>query len=354
LIILTDAEPIEAFKRLVSRLGFVLLPASVLLIKYYGDLGRGYTPDGSPMNTGVTTNKNSLGVITLVLGLGVLWHFIELFRNKDVPDRRRHLIAQGTLLAFSLALLEMAQSATAVACFILGAGLMLGTGLRVIRRRPGGVHALLLFLALVGAAVLFVGGGTDIIHALGRETTFTGRTDIWQAVIPVVPSPVFGAGYESFWVGPRVEAVWDHLSQYMHVNEAHNGYLEVYINLGWIGVCLISLVLIAGYIKIVGAFRRNPAVGSLLLAYLAAAAFYSITEAGFRLLDPIWLFLLLAVEAPAAVTSDVTVEATEPVIEPPNFRTFRADRKQPFVSRGTRVIGNSIVPTHPPLGRGTR
>ena len=57
LIVVTDAEPAAALCRFVSRVGFILLPASVLLIKYFGDLGRGYDPDGKAMNTGVTTNK---------------------------------------------------------------------------------------------------------------------------------------------------------------------------------------------------------------------------------------------------------------------------------------------------------
>ena len=42
LIVLTDSDPFAATKRLVARVGFVLIPASVLLIKYYPALGRVY------------------------------------------------------------------------------------------------------------------------------------------------------------------------------------------------------------------------------------------------------------------------------------------------------------------------
>ena len=44
LIVTTDPEPLAALKRLFSRTGFILLPASVLLIKYFPGLGRGYDP----------------------------------------------------------------------------------------------------------------------------------------------------------------------------------------------------------------------------------------------------------------------------------------------------------------------
>ena len=164
---------------------------------------------------------------------------------------------------------------------------------------------------------MLFGGEGDVIHALGRKTNLTDRTVIWAAVIPAVPNPVIGAGFESFWLGPRLNMVWSHLSQYMHVNEAHDGYLEVYLNLGWVGVGLISFVLISGYQRAVAAFSRDPAVGSLMLAYVASAAVYSVTEAGFRMLDPIWIFLLLAVVASSGVASGVDLRAPERVLVPP-------------------------------------
>jgi len=305
LIVVTDAEPVAALKRLFSRAGFILFPISVLLIKYYGDLGRGYDPDGRPMNTGVTTNKNTLGVITLVISLGALWSFLNVLRTKRQLNRAQHLLARGTLLAFGVALLAMADSATSSACFALGTVLMLATYLPLIRRRPGAVHALVVMILLAGGLAMLFGGQAGVVHALGREANLTGRSEIWAAVLPVVPNRIVGAGFESFWLPPRLERVWSNLSQYMHINEAHNGYIEVYLNLGWIGVGLIAIILISGYGGAVAAFRRNRTFGGLMLAYVAAAAMYSITEAGFRMLNPVWIFFLLAV-----VGSDSTASGT--------------------------------------------
>ncbi len=79
------------------------------------------------------------------------------------------------------------------------------------------------------------------------------------------------------------------------MNESHNGYLEVYLNLGWIGVFLLSLILIGGYKSATAAFRLNPSIGGLMLAYIIVAIVYNLTEAGFRMLDPMWTCLLLAV-----------------------------------------------------------
>jgi O-antigen ligase len=323
LIVVTDAEPAAALRRFLSRTAFVLLPPSIVLIRYFGELGRGYTPNGGPMNTGVTTNKNSLGVITLVLSLGALWRVLTLLPARGQPDRGRHLLAQGTLLAFGVAVLVLAQSATCEACFALGTVLILATHLPMIRRRAGAVHALVLMIMLAGGGTMLAGGEEVIVHALGRQTNLTGRTDIWAAVLPAVPNRVAGAGFESFWLpGPRLERVYSGLSRYMHVNEAHNGYIEVYLNLGWVGVSMIAIILISGYKRAVAAFRRDPAIGSLMLAYVAAAAIYSITEAGFRLLNPIWIFLLLAVVASGGIAAGAGGGAPEPVGKPASLQEF--------------------------------
>ena len=73
-------------RRLLSRVGFVLLPASVLLIKYYPELGQSWDPWGSvQMFNGVATNKNMLGVLVFVLALGALWQILTLVRDKNGP-----------------------------------------------------------------------------------------------------------------------------------------------------------------------------------------------------------------------------------------------------------------------------
>lgn len=310
LIIVTEPRPGVAIRRLISRVGFVLLPASVLLIKYYGDLGRGFTASGVPTNTGVTTNKNSLGVMLLVISLGTLWEVIRLLRAKRSPDRRRHLVAQVTLLIFGICLLEMANSQTSIACFILGGGMIILTGMRAVMRRPARVHALCLSIVLVGGLVLLLGGSTDVVHAMGRKSSLSGRTDIWAALLPTAVNPIIGAGFESYWISPNAAKFANTLALegWYHpgvLNEAHSGYIEVYMELGWVGVVLISLVLITGYKRAIAAYRCNPSIGGLMLAYIIAAAVYSITEAGFRMMDCIWVFLLLAIVSSSAVVTGV-------------------------------------------------
>lgn len=303
LVVATEAQPTSAFRRLFSRVGFVLLPASVLLIRYYPELGMGWDDFGLQQFTGVTTSKNSLGDLVFLIGLGALWQIFSLVRDRGQPNRARRLLAQCTLFAFGIGLLFTAHCATAGACFTLGAGLMLAISRPLFRRSPRAVHALVLAILLGGGLTELLGGRAAVTEALGRKPDLTGRTEIWGILIPMVPNPIGGAGFETFWMGPRVAKIYAKVGGPQMTNESHNGYIEVYLNLGLVGVGLIALILGQGYLKTVSAFRRDPALGGLLVAYVVTTAAYNISEAAFRMLGLEWFFLLLAVVAASGVIS---------------------------------------------------
>jgi exopolysaccharide production protein ExoQ len=317
LILVTDAQPVAAIRRFFSYVGFVLLPASVFLLKYFPDLSHAYDPWGRRTNTGVTTDKNMLGVVTLVLALGAFWQIFGLLRDGERAHRTRHLLAQSALVYCGMTLLIAASSATSGACFALGSGLIILTSRPIFRNRPVAIHALVFAIILVGGLTVLLGGQGAAAEAMGRDAHFHGRTEVWELLIPMAPNPIVGAGFETFWFGPRLEKLW---LIYPGVNEAHNGYLEVYLNLGLLGLGLILLLFAQGYRSTVAAFRRDPALGSLLVAIVLTAAIYSVTEAGFRMLDPIWFVLLLAIVAASRVTdvgkglSRLSQDLTEPTL----------------------------------------
>jgi exopolysaccharide production protein ExoQ len=344
LILVTDGEPIAALRRFFSRVGFILFPVSILLIRYT-DLGRGYDPDGGPMNTGVTTNKNSLGMIVFLLSIGALWNVRALLMDKETPNRTRRLVAQGTLLTFGIVLLQMAHSATSIACFLLGGGLILATGLRSIRIRPGRVHALCLGIVVAGGLMMLSGGESIVTSALGRKDNLSGRTDIWAASIAAADNPIIGTGFESFW-NTNVEKVARALPGYWEIQNlvsAHNGYIQIYLDLGWIGVSLIALIIISGYRHSIKAFRRDPELASLFLAYIATSTIYNITEAGFRVLTPVWIFLLLAVVTANGVAAGLFGGESPKKIPPRGGTPTSAPRSRKLIPRGRPSLSLSAA-----------
>ncbi len=311
LIVLTDKRPVAALSRLFSRTAFILVPISLMLIKYFPAIGRAYDPyTGRQLFNGLASDKNMLGVITSVLLLGAVWRVLGLLKRDEIPGsyRGRKLLAQGTLLALGVYLLFTADSVTSSVSFALGTLLMLATSTRFLRRNTAAVHALVLFV-LVFCSIMFLGGGASISRALGRNPTMSGRTDIWAALIPMASNPLVGAGFESFWLNQSVrQRIYDATGG-QEINEAHDGYLEVYLELGWVGVSLMGFLLIDGYLRSVAAFRRDPAWGGLLIACIVSTMVYNLTEAGFRMMDPIWIFLILAIVASRSIVSGVVSES---------------------------------------------
>ena len=314
LIVLTDRHPRAAITRLLSRTGFLLLPLSILFIKYFPDLGRTYIRwSWVPTLVGVTTNKNTLGMICLVLGLGSLWRLLGEFRREEGVRSKGPLIAQSALLMTVMWLLWQADSATSSSCFVLASSLLVATSLFRWGRKPAAAH-LLVMAALCGTFfAVFI--APDLLSVVGRDPTLTGRTEIWNRVLGMVGNPLLGTGFESFWLGERLQSLWR--IYWWHPNEAHNGYLEVYLNLGWIGVALLAVLLVRGYRNVIVALQQDLNVGSLRLAYFVAAVTYNLTEAGFRILHPVWIFFLLATivvpEAQVLEVSDI-----DTVVGPPD------------------------------------
>jgi exopolysaccharide production protein ExoQ len=295
LVALTDPSSLAAIKRWLSRVGFVLLPLSVLFIKYYPNLGRGYSPIGGVDNHGVASTKNLLGMTTLVLGLGSEWVFLQAFQNRKNSRERGTLIAHGVILAMAAWLFWMANSATSLACFLLAGTFVAVVHLTKIGHKPRTVHLLVAAMLSISLIALFFDSGGNLVGTLGRDATLTGRTDIWKLVLGMRGNPLFGVGFESFWLGKRLQKTWN-LYRF-HLNEAHNGYIEIYLNLGWIGITLLAVLVVTGYRNLLSAFRRHPDTTSLKLGYFIVAIIYNLTESAFRVQNPIWIFFFFAITA---------------------------------------------------------
>jgi len=297
LLVVTDPQPLPALRRLLSRLGFLLLPFSVIAIRYIPQIGRYFEFwDGSPGNGGVTLNKNALGVDAFILGLGALWQVLRLLPRSNIPNRSRQLIAQGILLAVAVYLCLIAHSATAGTCFTLTAALMLILHTRKYKGHPKPVKSLILTLVVLGVLIQVSGARTFVIHDLiGRKSNLTDRADkIWPVLIPMCPNVLLGAGFESFWTGDRMAKLWSALPG-EHLNQSHNGYIEVYLQLGLVGLILLGSIWIHGYRTAVAAIRNDPNGASLMLVYILAVPLYNYTEAGCRMLFYTWTFFLLLV-----------------------------------------------------------
>jgi hypothetical protein len=103
--------------------------------------------------------------------------------------------------------------------------------------------------------------------------------------------------------------------------------LEIYINLGWVGVILLGGLIVTGYRNAFLAFFRDRNAGRLGLAFFTASLMFSLSEAGFRMMNLIWFAFLLAITGiPAAIQNQ-------------NFQTTReAPSMQTVPRRRVRIL----------------
>lgn len=298
LVVLTDPRPLEAVRTVLRRLCYLLVPLSVVLIKYYPDMGKSYDGwSGVAFFQGVTTSKNMLGVLCLVSGLFFFWD--TLMRWADRKDRQTKRIIQVNVafMAMTLWLLHLADSATSTLCLALGCLVVAAAHSNLFRRHPARLKVLIpVFLGLYLILEMGFGVNNVVARAVGRDPTLTGRTEIWNILLGLKTNPIVGTGYESFWLGDRLDLVW--MESGVRVNQAHNGYLEVYLNLGLVGLFLLGGFLIASYKNICKRFSGARGLGSFELALWTVMPFYNVTEAAFKS-HLLWVtFLLAAISVP--------------------------------------------------------
>ena len=296
LVLLTEPDPVESFTRLMKRFSFFVIPVSVLFIKYYPDLGSCYDQwNGMRMNTGITTDKNALGALCFALGLFYVWHGWRVWRWERSPERKRELLLCLVFLAAIMHLFRMAQSSSPIGAFMMAMGMMALLGLKSVNhRRLTSYLAIGIIAALIG--IWGIELDKMVIHMLGRNPNLTGRTEIWGYLLSMDFNRVIGVGFESFWLGPRLDELALMLPG-LSLNEAHNGYLETLIQIGGIGVALTVAMVLATYFKSHRALLAGAEFARYRLAYLAAFIIYNFTEALFRTTAfAFFLFFLAAID----------------------------------------------------------
>lgn len=313
LVILTEPNPQEAIIRVIKRCAYVLVPVSVLFVKYYPEWGKSFSEwTGEPMTNGIALGKNALGVDCLILGFILLWHFVLTWRNKSIEQksRREELCLWAFFLYLIGWLLYLANSKTPLIALVVAVAVFVLAGKLRFQREHIGTCLLGIALLVFGAEMAF-GVYEGTLRLLGRDPTLTDRTYVWRDVLAMAGNPVVGTGFESFWTGERLEKLW--AKHTWRPNQAHNGYIEMYVNLGMIGCVLFGTMLASAFVKARAEYLRNFELGRMRLGFLLAVMAYNWTEASFKALHPVWtIFYLLTLDYPVRQSKQRPVPSTEP------------------------------------------
>jgi len=308
LVVASDPAPRQAMQSILRRTAYILIPFSLYLIKYVPQLGIDFHRwTGEKMWIGVALQKNGLGRLCVICAFFLIWTFVRRWQGRDIAVSRHQTYAEVFLLFLTLWILKGpggAYPATAVVVLILGCalyGFLLWRRAHQVEVSPSAMTALLSATLAYGIAVPYLSSSafSGFLGMLGRDATFTGRTEIWNALLPVASQqPLFGLGFGSFWTPfARVHYV---------ISEAHNGYLDMVLDLGYWGLILLVIFLISSCRRAVKGLALDFDWACLWIGFLFMAVLHNATESSLNSLAShlTALLVFLAISFPAMAASD--------------------------------------------------
>lgn len=296
LVVVSEPHPDEAIKTLFKRCAYVLIPLSIVLIKYYPNIGIGWTAWGGEDIHGAAIGKNQLGRLCLICSFIFLWNVVTTWSYRRRLANMRELLVSVFFLVITLWLLKKSNCATSLVVFIIGVCVFAELGLPIVKKNRKGAEIVLILslLILLGLEEL-LSGSQFFVTSLGRDMTFTERTYLWKDLLSMKTNPLLGTGYDSFWLGQRQAMIASR--EGWIPNEAHNGYLEVYLQLGLVGLFMMAGVLTSAYRKIRKVMTFDFDYGRVRLSLLIMFLLYNITESSVKGDHLMWfVFLLTALD----------------------------------------------------------
>lgn len=341
LIGLTVAPPFSSprqFLRVILGTYTIVLVLSCLVAVFIPSMGVD-TLLGNAWR-GITWQKNMLGSIA---GFAVLLWLREWLMTPSI----RRMSAVGLL--FSVFMLVMAKSATAMLVTGLGAGVYLLTRKRFFGGRHTGQILMLgaLLVALYFLLMFYVAVGRmpqvdDVVLVVtslfNKSNDLTGRGEIWALVdMAIQRHPVWGIGYSAFWVGEGGPAQFIADKLGWLPGQAHNGYIDILLDLGQVGMGLFLGCLLWHVISIMRLFKidREDAAMHLGICVTIMVSNFSesqiLRDTNFQ--NIMFIYSSLAISGRLAMERWRRRAAAQPTPTPPPVRAAAA---RPYAVRRER------------------
>lgn len=269
LVIAHFMRPVEVLDAIRRAMLIVALASLILYLV-------GYPESLDPVYgtlRGVLAQKNALG---RALAVGLLASLLAGFL--DPPRWRRRALSVIPMVVA----LALSGSAGGVVLAVIGAVAVTLVGLW--RSASGRVPAVLAGMALLGCLFgLWLANWLtidDVLGVFGRSSTLTGRTGIWTAAFEAMEErPIVGYGYGAFWTTDAAQAMSSQVK--FEVVNAHNGFLDVGLGLGLIGVAAAFMVLVSLLLAVVRDYRIGDSECAAFRAFVFALVLAStVTESG--------------------------------------------------------------------------
>jgi len=231
-------------------------------------------PDGTSPFTGdfrgLFPGKNQLGQAMVIGVLGGL-HGIRVRGWRGYMDIGVVVLCSG--VAF---LSKSATSLLTIFAFfifhVIGTFYMKGGIIRIVGICMAIFVTVILFLLMTNIDFLY--------NLLDKDPTLTGRTELWPYVMEYIyQRPLLGWGFAAFWMpwNPAAEQIMSAVG--FPLNEAHNGLLQLLLDVGVDGTAFFLFLWMRSVMMAVKCINGvAPAIGVTSLAFLIGILLIGVTE----------------------------------------------------------------------------
>jgi exopolysaccharide production protein ExoQ len=221
--------------RLLMLLGWVALIVSLFLAVFMPQYGLNHRSGSAGEWEGMFPGKN-------VCAMQLFFLLFPAIYLEPVNDLER--IGRFLYIGLALGEIAMTRSATAIIMLVALALYVIITRLVFKLRSQDSIPvALIAGTTVIGIAATAFQYRNVIFALVGKDPTLTGRTSIWGAIlVSVMKQPLLGYGYGSFWTSLTGESANVILAIGWVMGYAHNGFLQILLDVGWLGLILLLVV----------------------------------------------------------------------------------------------------------------
>ena len=280
-IYLAMRYPLREQMRLIAwPLGIAALLSMIFSAFIPGYIHR--SPELVDMWSGIYGHKNELGYM-MNWSAGVFLHL--------ALSSSRYRWLMWALCGLSICLIILTRSTTSLA--ILLTMILLLPFYQSFKRTNYKLQFIMItsaLMLLIIVSILLINNAETVVGTSGKDLTLNGRSDLWELVIAkVLERPWLGYGYAGFWTS---NAASNLRATYDWASNAHNGFLQLFLELGFLGFLTFAV----GFIRFfVMALTRIVLVAEKPEDYWTMQMLIIIVIVNFseaRLLTPGWNWLM--------------------------------------------------------------
>jgi exopolysaccharide production protein ExoQ len=272
--------------------GAIVLILSTAMSLIVPPAGRMFPPIDNAWR-GIFWHKNHLGTLVALLSPVYLYRLAD-----DLKRNRAIVVVDGFFFLASILIVWLSRSATGFLVLLSGSSLSAVAYVWQRARSRLRWHHYGLALALgVGALVTLAVRRETLLAMLGKDTTLTGRIPMWLSVLTDFASkrPVLGYGMGAFWnsLANRL-AVQQAAGWGWPVGIGDNGWLDVLVNLGGVGLVIFMLLLMVLLCRGVARLQQGHDFGDTLhLVFFLSACLANVAfSLFFEIESGVWLILV--------------------------------------------------------------